>query len=167
MPKPIICLSDTLRQFLEDFRSCFSRRQWPYFVIVLLGLVECKERSTLTGFLRCVAETASLCGLSRFLSRWSWSAKEVVEIWLGRFRQQMEPEVQAEHFRQRAARPKRQARPKATLVTGYLIFDDSVHCKPNWVMFGAAFNPSISVISWCGSKSSFVLARLLTKCVPN
>ncbi len=130
MPKPIVCLSDTLRQFLEVFRSCFSRRQWLYFVIVLLGLVECKERSTLTAFSRCVAETASLCGLSRFLSRWSWSADEVVMIWLCRFRQQMEPEVQAEHLRQRAARPKRQGRPKATLVTGYLIFDDSVHCKP-------------------------------------
>lgn len=130
MPKPIVCLSDTLRQFLEAFRPCFSRRQWPYFVIVLLGLVECKERSTLTGFLRCVAEAVSLCGLSRFLGRWSWSADGVVAVWLRRFRQQMEPAVQAEHVRQRALRPKRQGRPKATLVTGYLIFDDSVHCKP-------------------------------------
>lgn len=130
MPKPIVFLSDTLRQFLEVFCSCFSQRQWPYFVIVLLGLVECKGRSTLAGFLRCVAKTASLCGLSRFLGRWAWSAAEVVKTWLCRFRQQMEPAVQAEHLRQRAARPKRQGRPKATLVTGYLIFDDSVHCKP-------------------------------------
>lgn len=28
MPKPIICLSGTLRQFLEAFRSCFSQRHW-------------------------------------------------------------------------------------------------------------------------------------------
>jgi hypothetical protein len=129
MPKPIVCLSDSLRQFLEIFRPCFSRRQWPYFVTVLLALVECKERSTLTGFLRCVAEATSLCGLSRFLSRWCWSADEIVAVWLRRFRQAMGPTVQAEHSRQRALRPKRPGRPKATLVTGYLILDDSVCCK--------------------------------------
>jgi hypothetical protein len=44
MPKPIVCLSEALRQYLESFRSCFSKRQWKYFVIVLLGLVECEER---------------------------------------------------------------------------------------------------------------------------
>lgn len=130
MPKPIVCLSDTLRQFLEVFRPCFSRRQWPYFVTVLLALVECQGRSTLTGFLRCVAEATSLCGLSRFLSRWSWSADELAGTWLRRFRREMAPAVQAEHSRQRALRPRRQGRPKATLVTGYLILDDSVHSKP-------------------------------------
>ena len=36
MPKPIVCLSEQLRQFVEIFRSCFSKRQWKYFVIVLL-----------------------------------------------------------------------------------------------------------------------------------
>ena len=130
MPKPIVCLSDTLRQFLEVFRPCFSQRQWPYFVTVLLALVECQGRSTLTGFLRCVAETTSLCGLSRFLGRWAWSADELAATWLRRFRQEMELAVQAEHSRQRALRPKRQGRPKATSVTGYLILDDSVHSKP-------------------------------------
>lgn len=70
MPKPIVCLSDALRQFLEAFRPCFSRRQWKCFVIVLLGLVE-GGRSTLKGFLRCVREKVSLSELSRFLSRWS------------------------------------------------------------------------------------------------
>lgn len=59
MPKPTICLSGTLRQFLEVFRPCFSRRQWLYFVTVLLGLVECEGQSTLTGFLRCVGEEIS------------------------------------------------------------------------------------------------------------
>jgi hypothetical protein len=44
MPKPIVCLSSELRQYMESFRACFSRRQWKYFVIVLLGLVECDER---------------------------------------------------------------------------------------------------------------------------
>lgn len=130
MPKPIICLSSTLRQFLESFRPCFSRRQWRYFVTVLLGLVECEGRSTLTGFLRCVGEEISLSGLSRFLSRWSWSSAEVATIWWCRFGEQMASLVEAEHARQRARRPKRQGRPKATVVTGYLIFDDSVHTKP-------------------------------------
>ena len=49
MPKPIVCLSSELRQYMESFRACFSRRQWKYFVIVLLGLVECDERKTLSG----------------------------------------------------------------------------------------------------------------------
>jgi hypothetical protein len=130
MPKPIICLSSALRQFLETFRPCFSRRQWRYFVTVLLGLVECEGRSTLTGFLRCIGEEISLSGLSRFLSRWSWSPAEVVAIWWCRFREQMSPLVESEHAGQRARRPKSRGRPKATVVTGYLIFDDSVHTKP-------------------------------------
>jgi hypothetical protein len=130
MPKPIVCLSDTLRQFLESFRGCFSQRQWKYFVTVLLGLVECDGRSTLTGFLQCVGEAISLSGLSRFLGRWSWSPAEVAAVWLAHFRQQMEPLVKAEYRRQRARRPKRRGRPRKTVVTGYLIFDDSVHTKP-------------------------------------
>ena len=40
MPKPIVCLSDVLCQFLESFDACFSQRQRKYFVTVLLGLVE-------------------------------------------------------------------------------------------------------------------------------
>ncbi len=130
MPKPIVCLSDRLRQFLETFRPCFSGRQWKYFVIVLLGLVEGEGRSTLQGFRRCVGERVSLSGLSRFLSRWPWSPAEVAAAWQARFRQQMEPWVRAEHRRRRAQRPKRRGRPRATVVTGYLIFDDSVHTKP-------------------------------------
>jgi len=130
MPKPIICLSPPLRQFLETFRLCFSQRQWKYFVTVLLGLVECEGRSTLKGLLRCVGEKVSLSGLSRFLSRWPWSPAEVAAAWLTRFREQIRPLVQAEHARQRMQRPKRRGRPRATVVTGYLILDDSVHTKP-------------------------------------
>jgi hypothetical protein len=77
MPKPIVCLSEHLRQYLELFRSCFSKRQWKYFVIVLLGLIECEERKTMTGLLRVVAEQVSLSGLSRFLNKWSWSPEKV------------------------------------------------------------------------------------------
>jgi len=39
-------------------------------------------------------------------------------------------ESRAEHHRQEAEREQRRGRPKKTVVTGYLIFDDSVHIKP-------------------------------------
>jgi len=130
MPKPIVCLSEALRQYLESFRSCFSKRQWKYFVIVLLGLVECEERKTLSGLRRWVAERISLSGLSRFMSKWPWSTESVAQTWLARFRDRQKELVQNEHERQKAEVPKSVGRPKATVVTGYLIFDDSVHSKP-------------------------------------
>jgi DDE superfamily endonuclease len=130
MPKPIVCLSDALRQYLEDFRPCFSKRQWKYFVTVLLGLVECEERKTMSGLLRLVAERISLSGLSRFFSKWSWSPEAVAHTWIERYRQRLEDLVQAKHQRLKAEMPKSVGRPQATVVTGYLIFDDSVHSKP-------------------------------------
>ena len=130
MPKPIVCLSEQLRQYLEIFRACFSKRQWKYFVTVLLGLIECEERKTMTGILRVVGERISLSGLSRFLSKWNWSEEKVAQTWMERFRQRMEPLVQAEHDCLKAERPKSIGRPTATVVTGYVIFDDSVHTKP-------------------------------------
>lgn len=130
MPKPIVCASEQLHQYMELFRACFSRRQWKYFVIVLLGLIECEERKTMTGLLRVVGEQVSLSGLSRFLNKWSWSAEQVAQTWLQRFRERMEMPVQAEHARLKAQQPKRAGRPKQTVVTGFLILDDSVHEKP-------------------------------------
>ena len=38
--------------------------------------------------------------------------------------------VRAQHARLKAAQPRRVGRPKRTVVTGFLIFDDSVHTKP-------------------------------------
>lgn len=130
MPKPIVCVAVALCQFAEVFRPCFSQRQWKYFVIVLLGLVECEGRRTLSGILSTVGEQVSVSGLSRFLSQWSWSSREVAQQWLARFRQQMEPQVAVEHQRQQADRIKRRGRYPATVVTGYLIEDDSVYVKP-------------------------------------
>lgn len=130
MPKPIVCLSANLCQYLEIFRPCFSRRQWKYFVIVLLGLIECDERKTLTGLRRVVAEQCSLSGLSRFLNKWPWQPEQVAQVWMKRFQHRMEPLVQAEHERLSEERPRCVGRPKATVVTGYLIMDDSVHTKP-------------------------------------
>ena len=134
MPKPLVCLSEQLRQFAEYFRPCFSRRQWRYFVIVLLGLVECEERKTLTGLLRVIGESVSLSGLSRFLNQWRWSTTALARLWWSYFCERMckrmaEP-VQAEHARLKAAQPHCVGRPKETVVTGFLIFDDSVHTKP-------------------------------------
>jgi len=129
MPKPIVCLSTAIYEFAELFRPCFSQRQWKYFVIVLLGLIECEGRRTLRGLLVVVGEKVSLCGLSRFFNRWQWSVAEVTQTWLGHFRDQMKPQVQAEHHRQRAGREKRRGRPQATVVTGYLIVDDSINLK--------------------------------------
>ena len=98
-------------------------------MIVLLGLIECEGRRTLRGLLAVVGEKASLCGLSRFFTRWQWSAAEVSRRWMEHFRDQMKPQVQAEHRRQRAGRDKRRGRPQATVVTGYLIVDDSIALK--------------------------------------
>jgi hypothetical protein len=130
MPKPIVCLSDQLRQFLTAFRTCFSKPQWKYFVIVLLGLIECEERRTMTGLLRVIGERVSLSGLSRFLNKWPWSPNKIADAWVQHFWQRVTPLVQAEHQHLKAERPKCSGRPKATVVTGYLIFDDSVHVKP-------------------------------------
>ena len=136
MPKPIVCLSEQLRQFAEIFRSCFSKRQWKYFVIVLLGLIECEERKTMSGLLRVIGEQVSLSGLSRFLNKWHWSPAKVAQSWLFHFRQRMEPLVQAEHTHLKAAQPKRIGHPKQTVVTGFLICDDSVHNKPKGQKMG-------------------------------
>ena len=130
MPKPIVCLSEQLCQYLEAFRGCFSKRQWKYFVTVLLGLIECEERKTMTGMLRVVGEQISLSGFSRFLNKWPWSRSAVVATWQARFGQRLVPLVQAEHKRLRAERPQVIGRPRKTVVTGYLAFDDSVHTKP-------------------------------------
>jgi hypothetical protein len=136
MPKPIVCLSEQLCQFLEIFRSCFSKPQWKYFVTVLLGLVECEERKTMTGLLRVVGEDVSLSGMSRFLNKWPWDPGKVASIWQKRFRERMENAVQAEHERLKAERPKSIGRPKETVVTGFLTLDDSVHTKPKGRQMG-------------------------------
>jgi hypothetical protein len=78
VPKPIVCLSAAARQFIELFGICFIKRQWKYFVIVLLGLIECEGRRTLCGLRAVVGEQAgrSDCrrdrrtiGSMRFLKR--------------------------------------------------------------------------------------------------
>jgi SRSO17 transposase len=114
-----------LRHFTATFRGCFSKPQHRYFEIVLLALLLCHEARTLTGLLRQVLAHATLSGLSRFLAKAPWSTAAVAQTWRTRFDAQVAPLVAAEHARQHAARPTRRGRPPATVVTGYLIGDDS------------------------------------------
>jgi len=125
MPVPIICLDEHVRHFAERFRKLFSKPQYQYLVIVLLGLMLCEGRRTLSGLLCQIADRPSLAGLSRFLSEAPWEAATVVTLWLRHFREMMQPKVAAELQRQRQEQPKRRGRPKQPVVTGYLIGDDS------------------------------------------
>jgi hypothetical protein len=129
MRVPIICMHERLRQFVRTFRSCFSLPQYRYFVIVLLALMLCQEPRTLTALLRCVAVRSSLSGLSRFLAKAPWEPDDVAHLWRERFDAQVRSRIAQAHARQRAARPKHLGRPTATVVTGYLIGDDSTMHK--------------------------------------
>jgi DDE superfamily endonuclease len=130
MPQPILCLDAEVRQFAERFRSVFSKPQYEYFVTVLLGLLECESRRTLSGIASKVAQPPSVSGLSRFFSESPWVAQALVVIWLEQFRQEMQPVVEAEREQQRQVQPRRRGRPKEPSVTGYLIGDDSTMSKP-------------------------------------
>jgi hypothetical protein len=133
MPLPIVCASSTLCQFWNVLGPRFSKPQWRYFVTVLLGLVQCDERQTMTAWLRVVRAGRSMSGLSRFLTHAPWSAAAVGAAWLAQFHQEMQPVGDAEHARQRQTRPHRRGRPARTRVTGALILDDSVQVKPRGV----------------------------------
>jgi SRSO17 transposase len=129
MRLPIICLDERLCQFLNGFSGLFSQPQRLYFVTILLGLMLCQESRTLTGLLRQVGSGQSLSGLSRFLSESPWSGSGVIGECQRQFGQVMAGLVQSEHARQRAAQGKRKGRHKRTVVTGYLIGDDSTIAK--------------------------------------
>jgi len=96
MPVPIICLDEEVRYFAQRFQNLFSKPQYQYLVTVLLGLMECEGRRTLSDLLRQIGAGPSLAGLSRFLSEAPWEAQAVVEYWLRHFRETMQPQVAAE-----------------------------------------------------------------------
>lgn len=129
MPKPIICLAAALSQYAEEFRTCFSRRQYQYFVTILLALIECQDRRTLSALLRTASPKLSLCSLSRFMGRWHWSPQALALVWLNHFRQRVAPLVEVEHNRLKAVQGVKRGRPAQTVVTGFLSLDDSVHHK--------------------------------------
>ncbi|HEY1353495.1 MAG TPA: hypothetical protein VGF67_28125 [Ktedonobacteraceae bacterium] len=126
----MICLDAEVRQCAERFRSAFSKPQEESFVTVLLGLLECEGRRTLSGIMSKVAQPPSLSGWSRFFAESPWMAQALVTIWLERIRNEMEPLVEAEREQQRQVQPKRRGRPQDPLVTGYLIGDASTMRKP-------------------------------------
>jgi SRSO17 transposase len=114
-----------LRHFTAAFRACFSKPQHRYFETVLLALLLCQAAKTLTGLARQVAVQVPVSGLSRFLAKAPWSTAEVAQTWRMRFDTQVAPLVAAEHARHRAAPLLRPGRSPRTVVTGYLIGDDS------------------------------------------
>jgi uncharacterized protein YceH (UPF0502 family) len=120
MRVPIVCVDARVRQYAQTFADCFSRPQFQHFVIVLVGLLLCRGTRTLTGLLECVAVKTSLASLSRFLSQAPWNASELMARCRERFEQQLAPQVAQHHADQRAARPRRPGRPKASIVDGYL-----------------------------------------------
>jgi hypothetical protein len=125
MRVPIVCVDARVRQYAQTFVDCFSRPQFQHFVIVLVGLLLCQGKRTLTGLLSCVAVRSSLASLSRFVSEAPWSSSEVATTWKKRFDRALAPKVAQHHAQHRAAQPRRVGRPKASVVTGYLIGDDS------------------------------------------
>jgi hypothetical protein len=129
MAHPVVVQDATLRQFAQSFAGVFSLPQWKYFVIVLLGLLHCEAARTLSGMLRPVAVTATVSGLSRFLKRAPWSVADLTAARTARFKAQVAAEVAQAHASQRAERPRRRGRPCETVVTGFLIQDDSTHVK--------------------------------------
>lgn len=138
MRLPSICLDDQLAKYLEQFRPCFSKPQYKYFVIILLGLLLGQSGFTLSGILRQVSKDVTLSGTSRFLSQSPWTTTDVCRQWQTTFQAKMIPMVQAEHAQQRARQPKRRGRRRKTVVTGYLIGDDSVMQKRRSKKMGGA-----------------------------
>jgi DDE superfamily endonuclease len=130
MPIPIVCLDARIRQWTEQFRPCLSKPQYQHLVTVLLGFILCQEGRTLSGLARPIADGPSVASLSRFLAQAPWQPTRLVQTWQRRFREQMEPLVQAERTRQQEERPRRRGRPPEPVVTGYLIGDDSTVAKP-------------------------------------
>jgi hypothetical protein len=67
--------------------------------------------------------------LSRFLINPRWSTPRLAEVRYRVFWAEVQPQVAAAHESQRLQRSKKRGRPTATVVTGYLILDDSTHVK--------------------------------------
>lgn len=125
----IIIQDASLRNYLEAFRRQFSEPQWKYFVTVLMGLLHCQGNKTLSGMLRQVAVGVTMSGLSRFMNSSAWSTAAVEQVRYQQFTAQVQPIVSQVHQQQKAQCVRRRGRPTPTVVTGYLIMDDSTHVK--------------------------------------
>ena len=125
----IIIQDATLRNYLEAFRSQFTVPQWKYFETVLMGLLHCDGSKTLSGMLREVSVWVTLGGLSRFLISPAWSIAALEQVRYEQFQAQVQPYIHTSHQRQKEQRAKRRGRSQPTVVTGYLIMDNSTHAK--------------------------------------
>jgi hypothetical protein len=129
MAQPIIIQEGSLRNYLGAFRDEIGPAQWTYFETVLMGLVHCQASRTLSGLLRTIAVLVTVWDLSRFLVSPRWCVSRLAEVRYRVFYAEVQPLVAAAHEAQRLNRPRHKGRPKATVVTGYLILDDSTHVK--------------------------------------
>ncbi len=137
MRMPLVCVDERVRQDASAFRECFSRPQYRHFVTMLVALLLCQGPRTLTNLFRTIAGAGSVASLSRFLAEAPWDASAVAARGCQRFREQVAPRVAARHAEQRAMRPRRRGRPKATRVTGSLSGDDStMHTRRGKTMEG-------------------------------
>lgn len=129
MAQPIIIQEAILRNYLQGFRGTCSMPQWKYFVTVLLGMIHCQASRTLSGILRQVAAWVTVGGLSRFLISPAWSVQALAEARYRSYCAEVAPLVAEAHAQQGAQRAQQRGRPASTVVTGYLILDDSTHVK--------------------------------------
>lgn len=129
MAQPVIVQDVSLHQFSRSLCAVFSLPQWKYLVTVLLGLLHCDETHTLSGMLRQVAISVTVSGLSRFLKHAPWSIAELTAARQARFDAHVAEAVVEAHAQQRDQQPRRVGRPRQTVVTGFLIVDDSTHVQ--------------------------------------
>ena len=129
MAHPIIIQEGTLRNYLASFRDVIRPAQWRYFETVLMGLIHCQASRTLSGMLRAVAVWVTVWNLSRFLVSPRWSTTRLAAVRYRVYCAEVEPLIVAAHESQRSNRSMKRGRPPATVVTGYLILDDSTHVK--------------------------------------
>lgn len=129
MAHPIVIQDCTLRKYLSEFQEVIRSSQWRYFETVLMGLIHCEASRTLSGMLRAVSVMVTVWGLSRFLVSPKWSEERLAEVRYRVFCNEVKPYISAAHVEQASQRSKRRGRKKRTVVTGYLILDDSTHVK--------------------------------------
>jgi hypothetical protein len=145
MAHPIIIQDSTFRNYLGAFREAIRPAQWRYFETVLMGLIHCQASGTLSGMLRSVAVLVTVWQLSRFLISPRWSTHGLAEVRYRLFCAEVQPLLAATHETQRVNRPRRPGRYPATVVTGYLILDDSTHVK-RWAARGGTTRAPINVV---------------------
>jgi hypothetical protein len=76
-----------------------------------------------------VAGWMTVGGISRFLISPAWSVEGLAKARSAYFCAEVAPLVAEAYAQQRSQRRKQQGRPTSTVVTGYLILDDSTHVK--------------------------------------